>query len=208
MRDSTLLKRGKWKYIEYTYRDSSPKNENSVINYSPSCRSKPVRPSFIFGTQIKIFLIKSKSSLTLHRQQHNWNVPRSRNIARTSVRESMWHQGFNRNFTKLREYVLCAKKTKITTYSTILLLLIQSAVARHHCGKSIRTHALSTASCKQRMHMALLLTLAWHASHAHVSFMDYECWYCILSKDIILKRNKVHTVNNLIKVIHTAPGRE
>ncbi len=115
MRDSTLLKRGKWKYIEYTYRDSSPKNENSVINYSPSCRSKPVRPSFIFGTQIKIFLIKSKSSLTLHRQQHNWNVPRSRNIARTSVRESMWHQGFNRNFTKLREYVLCAKKTKITT---------------------------------------------------------------------------------------------
>uniref|UniRef100_A0A671K358 Tetratricopeptide repeat domain 17 n=1 Tax=Sinocyclocheilus anshuiensis TaxID=1608454 RepID=A0A671K358_9TELE len=30
--------------------DSSPKNENSVINYSPSCCSKPVRPSFIFGT--------------------------------------------------------------------------------------------------------------------------------------------------------------
>ncbi len=27
-----------------------------VINYSPSCRSKPVRPSFIFRTQIKIFL--------------------------------------------------------------------------------------------------------------------------------------------------------
>ncbi len=25
---------------------SSPKNENSVMNYSPSCRSKPVRPSF------------------------------------------------------------------------------------------------------------------------------------------------------------------
>ncbi len=36
-------------------RDSSPKNENSVINYSPSCRSKPVRPLFIFGPQIKIF---------------------------------------------------------------------------------------------------------------------------------------------------------
>ncbi len=27
-------------------------NENSVINYSPSCNFKPVRPSFIFGTQI------------------------------------------------------------------------------------------------------------------------------------------------------------
>ncbi len=45
-------------------RDSSPKNENSVINYLPSCRSKPVRPSFIFWTQIKIFLKKSKSSQT------------------------------------------------------------------------------------------------------------------------------------------------
>ncbi len=27
----------------------------------------------------------------------------------------MWPQWFNRNFTKLREYFLCAKKTKITT---------------------------------------------------------------------------------------------
>ncbi len=31
--------------------------------------SKPVRPSFIFGTQIKIFLMKSESYLTLHRQR-------------------------------------------------------------------------------------------------------------------------------------------
>ncbi len=28
-----------------------------VINYSPSCRSNPVRPSFIFEKQMKIFLI-------------------------------------------------------------------------------------------------------------------------------------------------------
>ncbi len=54
-----------------------PKNENSVSNYSPS--SFPVRPSFIFRTQIKIFLIKSESFLTLYRQQQNCNVPRSRN---------------------------------------------------------------------------------------------------------------------------------
>ncbi len=39
-----------------------PKNENDVINYLPSCRSKPVRPSFIFWTQIKIFLMQSESS--------------------------------------------------------------------------------------------------------------------------------------------------
>ncbi len=55
-------------------RDNSPKNGNSVINYSPSCCSKPVRPLFIFGTQIKNFLKKSKSFLTLHRQQHNRQV--------------------------------------------------------------------------------------------------------------------------------------
>ncbi len=42
----------------------------SVINYSPSCRFKPIRPSFILGTQIKIFWIESESSLTLHRQQY------------------------------------------------------------------------------------------------------------------------------------------
>uniref|UniRef100_A0A8C1QUU1 Neuroplastin a n=1 Tax=Cyprinus carpio TaxID=7962 RepID=A0A8C1QUU1_CYPCA len=35
--------------------DGSPKNENSVINYSPSCCSKPIRPPSIFRTQIKIF---------------------------------------------------------------------------------------------------------------------------------------------------------
>uniref|UniRef100_A0A8C1PS54 receptor protein-tyrosine kinase n=1 Tax=Cyprinus carpio TaxID=7962 RepID=A0A8C1PS54_CYPCA len=51
----------------------SPKNENSVINYSLSCRSKPVRSLFVFRTQIKIFLMNSESSLTLHRQQCNYH---------------------------------------------------------------------------------------------------------------------------------------
>ncbi len=36
----------------------------SEINYSPSRRSKPVSPSFIFGTQMKIFFIRSESFLT------------------------------------------------------------------------------------------------------------------------------------------------
>ncbi len=38
-----------------------------VINYSPSGRSKPVRPSFIFRTQIKIF--DETRELILRRQQ-------------------------------------------------------------------------------------------------------------------------------------------
>ncbi len=45
-----------------------------TVSLIPSCRSKPVRPSFIFGTQIKIFLIKSESFLTLHRQQRNYHI--------------------------------------------------------------------------------------------------------------------------------------
>ncbi len=67
-----FLIRGRWPHkIE---RDSSPKNEKSVINYSPSCRSKPIRPSLIFGTQIEIFEMKSESLLTFHRQQHNYHI--------------------------------------------------------------------------------------------------------------------------------------
>ncbi len=85
---------------------------NSVINYSPSRRSKPVRPSFIFGTQIKMFLMKSESYLILHRQQCHWNVPRSRNVVNISVKQAMWHQWLNFSFAMLREYFYCAKKTK------------------------------------------------------------------------------------------------
>ncbi len=54
-----------------------PKNY-SVVNYSPSCRSKPVRPSFIFRTQIMIFLIKSESFLTLRRQQCRFKAQKDR----------------------------------------------------------------------------------------------------------------------------------
>ncbi len=40
-----------WSSVHY----SSLHNENSVINYLLLCRSKHIRPSFIFTTQIKIF---------------------------------------------------------------------------------------------------------------------------------------------------------
>ncbi len=40
----------------------------------------------------------------------------------------MWHQWFNCNFTKLQEYFLCAKKTKIMTLFNNLLPL------RHPCA--------------------------------------------------------------------------
>ncbi len=54
-------------------RYSSHKKDNFVMNYSPSCCSKPVKHSFIFGTLIEIFLMKSESFLSLHRQQGNYH---------------------------------------------------------------------------------------------------------------------------------------
>ncbi len=73
-----------WNYILVFFNRGSAPEQNLDINYS--CRSKPVKPLFIFGTQIKIFFIKSKCFLTLRKQQRSWNVPRPRNVARTSVK--------------------------------------------------------------------------------------------------------------------------
>ncbi len=39
-----------------------------------------------------------------HRQQHNWNVLRSRNVVNTSVKQSMWHQWLNFSLAMLGEY--------------------------------------------------------------------------------------------------------
>ncbi len=94
-----------------------PKMKNLSLITSPSCCSKPVRPSFIFRTQMKMFLKKSESYLTLHRQQHNWNVPRSRNL-NTSVKQSMWHQWLN--LFKLL-FLFSLRKKKITDVFTTFL---------------------------------------------------------------------------------------
>ncbi len=95
---------------------SSCQNENCVINYSPSCRSKPIRTLFIFRTQIKMFLIKSESYLTRHRQQHNLNIPRSRNIVNTSAKQSIWlglgienRFRFQNRILKVRNRILVVK---------------------------------------------------------------------------------------------------
>ncbi len=67
----------------------------------PSCRSKPIRPLFIFGTQIKTCLTQS----------------RHRNVVRALLKWSMWHQWFNHNFMTLREYFLCGKKLTLLNSS-------------------------------------------------------------------------------------------
>ncbi len=60
--------------------------------------------------KLRYFWLNQRALWPSHRQQHNCNVPRSRNVVRTSVKQSMWHQWLN-----LREHFLCSKKTKITT---------------------------------------------------------------------------------------------
>ncbi len=51
-----------------------PKITILSIIYSPLRCSKPIRPSFIFRTQICIFLMKSESFLAVCKQRCNWNV--------------------------------------------------------------------------------------------------------------------------------------
>ncbi len=81
---------------------------------SPSCHSKPVRPSFIFWTQIEIFwwnprafwpCIYSKVSDKLKAQKGIKDIVKIVHVT------SQW---FNLNFMKLLEYFLCANKTNIT----------------------------------------------------------------------------------------------
>ncbi len=43
------------------------KNESPVINYSPSCRSKPVRPLFIFGTESRLTSVDLNSKNSVFR---------------------------------------------------------------------------------------------------------------------------------------------
>ncbi len=51
-----------------------PKTKFLTLITHPSHRSRPVRPSFIFRTHIKITFMKSESFLTLHRWQHSYQV--------------------------------------------------------------------------------------------------------------------------------------
>ncbi len=89
------------------------KNTNSVSNYLPSCCSKLVRPLFIFGTQIKIFLrnpralwpsIDSNGTNMIKAQKGSKDINKIVHISGSTVMLSSYKILF-----------LCAKTTKITT---------------------------------------------------------------------------------------------
>ncbi len=74
--------------------------------------SKPVRPSFIFRTQIKIFLMKSKSFLILHRQQRNYHF---QGPERYKDFDKIVHVTLLVHYWCFENIFFCAKKPKKTT---------------------------------------------------------------------------------------------
>ncbi len=87
--ENTWTDTDSWRVSQKTWRDSSPKNESSVIICSHSGCSKPVRASIIYWTQKKIFWRMSVSkqlilAIDLHEtnavevngyHQQDWNNP-------------------------------------------------------------------------------------------------------------------------------------
>ncbi len=81
---------------------SSPTNANSVINYTPSCRSKPENKLRYFWWNPRTFWssIDSNATTTFKAQKGSKDIVK------------MWHHWFNHNFMKLREQFVCKENKK------------------------------------------------------------------------------------------------
>ncbi len=124
-----------------------PKN-NSVINYTPSCWSKTIRPSFIFWTQIKIF---SMSFLTLHWEQCNWNVPRPRNVVRTSVHPLHVPSVVQHSFYETTRILFVCEENK-SNDGILILYSVLSRVPLH-----VNNTCVWCCWCKTRMRWAVFM---------------------------------------------------
>ncbi len=122
-----------------TYANICVKKKRSILRPSASSRYKPIRPSFIVRTKIKIFLMKSESVQTLHRQQHKLKC--SKYIGNTV------HQWLNFSFATLREYFFAQRKKQkknssppsyvfshFGVFDIIHMVLFQAYVSVSHCG--------------------------------------------------------------------------
>ncbi len=113
--------------------------------------------------------------------QHNWNVPRSRNVVRTSVKQSMWHQWLNFSFVTI--FIYFSKKTKITIYSTILLPRVtSSAILEIRVRDKLRqTHSivfkkvyyLQRSDSHTETHTSLQSVIVWPSLQRINLFKDY-----------------------------------
>ncbi len=97
--------------------------DSSPINYSPLCCTKPLRPSFIFRTQIKIFWWNLRACWPCI----DSNATDTFKVQKCSIMDiiKVVHVTSVGHFMKLLEYFLCANKTKLL-YSIISSLPGQS----------------------------------------------------------------------------------
>ncbi len=51
--------------LRWTSRDTPPQNENVVIIHLPPCRSEPIKALLVFGTQFKIFRMRTSRLATV-----------------------------------------------------------------------------------------------------------------------------------------------
>ncbi len=153
--------------------------------YSPSSHFKPVRPSFIFGgSQIKIFLMKSESFLTLHIAITEMFPERSMDISVSSV--ILW--SYKNTFCVQR------KQNKEQLYSTILLLqimssaIIESIPARKQCMHVVLSNRWlggedRHAHARTRTHTHACTHPHAHTTHTHTHTRSYAwegiTWFVI-----------------------------
>ncbi len=98
----------------------------------------------------------------------------------------MWHQGFNRNFTKLREYFLCANKTIITIYSTILLpelpssAILESIPERNQrCLRSVDSAHMLNVNNADYVDYVLGYSPKWRKTVTRgEELLNKLCYYC------------------------------
>ncbi len=99
----------------------------------------------------------------------------------------MWHQWFNRNFVKLREYFLCAKKTKITTIQQFVSASPYSAILEYHDVKSVNNVNISAWCCWHRTAYVVYVQIKARAYIVILSKMalqgdaeETNCWIVVI----------------------------
>ncbi len=147
----------KYIILSYELKGYSTPKWKYFINHLPPCRSKPVKALFVFRTQIKIFLMHSDPPI-------DSNVINTINVQKCSKEiGKIIHvtSGFNRNFTKLWEYVLYAKYTKTMT-------LFNNSSPPHH-----PIAILESIHWMQAYGVLCQLRLTWRSVKLRLCHMDY-----------------------------------
>ncbi len=115
--------------------------KKSVKNYSPSRRSKPIKHSFIFKTQIKIFLLKSESfpRVTLVNGGRDW--PEEKKLLDKVIFVFFAHKKYSCSFIKLQLNHWCHMDYFNDALTTFLGLEHFSCIAVYAGSESSRISA-------------------------------------------------------------------